>query len=72
MTAAQPEPAPACPAHDYSPYELKPFGEWTAFYDRLRQASPALAEGFAVSDIETVYDNMVALRTRLQERAALG
>lgn len=41
-------------------------------YDRLRQASPALAEGFAVSDIETVYDNMVALRTRLQERAALG
>ena len=40
-------------------------------YERLRQASPALAEGFAVSDIDAVYDEMVALRARLQARAAL-
>ena len=40
-------------------------------YDRLRQASPTLAEGFAVGDIDAVYDEMVALRSRLQSKAAL-
>jgi hypothetical protein len=40
-------------------------------YDRLRQASPVLAEGFAVTEIDAVYDDMVALRTRLQSRTAL-
>lgn len=40
-------------------------------YDRLRQASPSLAEGFAVTDVDAVYAEMVALRTRLQSKAAL-
>ena len=40
-------------------------------YDRLRQTSPSLAEGFAVVDIDGVYDDMVALRSRLQSKAAL-
>jgi hypothetical protein len=40
-------------------------------HDRLRQASPVLADGFAVADIDSVYDEMVALRARLQSRAAL-
>lgn len=40
-------------------------------YDRLRRASPRLAEGFAVAEVDAAYDEMVALRTRLQSRAAL-
>ena len=40
-------------------------------HDRLRRASPSLAEGFAVAEIDTVYDEMVALRTRLQSRTTL-
>jgi hypothetical protein len=40
-------------------------------YDRLRRASPRLAEGFTVAEIDGVYDEMVALRTRLQSRTAL-
>ena len=39
--------------------------------ERLRQASPELAEGFAVGDLEAVYGEMDALRTRLQERPSL-
>jgi hypothetical protein len=40
-------------------------------YDRFRRASPELAAGFAVADIDAVYDEMVALRARLQSRTAL-
>jgi hypothetical protein len=40
-------------------------------YDRLWQASPSLAEGFAVGEIDAVYDEMAALRARLQSKAAL-
>ncbi|HEX6442865.1 MAG TPA: hypothetical protein VF007_11805 [Stellaceae bacterium] len=40
-------------------------------YERLRMASRSVAEGFAVSDIDAVYDEMVALRNRLQSKAAL-
>jgi hypothetical protein len=40
-------------------------------YKRLRQASPVLAEGFAVAELDAVYDEMVALRTKLQSRATL-
>ncbi|MBV9014909.1 MAG: hypothetical protein JO058_04550 [Alphaproteobacteria bacterium] len=40
-------------------------------YERLRRASPELAEGFAVADIDTVYDDMAALRTRLQAQTSL-
>lgn len=40
-------------------------------YERLRRASPALAEGFAVADIDAVYEDMVGLRTRLQARTSL-
>jgi hypothetical protein len=40
-------------------------------YERLRQASPTLAKGFTVTDIDAVYDDMVALRTRLQSKPAL-
>lgn len=40
-------------------------------YDRLRRASPHLAEGFPVAEIDAVYDEMVALRSRLQSRRAL-
>jgi hypothetical protein len=35
-------------------------------HDRLREASPELAEGFAVSELESVYEAMVELRARLQ------
>jgi len=38
-------------------------------HERLRAASPALAEGFAIADLETVYREMVALRDRLQASA---
>ncbi len=40
-------------------------------HDRLHRASPALADGFPVSEIDAVYDEMVALRTRLQVRPSL-
>jgi hypothetical protein len=37
-------------------------------YDRLRSASPGLAEGFDVHDLEEVYTEMVRLRAALQAR----
>lgn len=40
-------------------------------YDRLRKAGRSLAEGFAVADIDAVYDDMVGLRSRLQSKATL-
>jgi cytochrome P450 len=46
VTTAKPEPAPACPVHDYTPYELKPLGGWTAFYDQLRQEAPVVRNEF--------------------------
>ncbi|HTR92581.1 MAG TPA: hypothetical protein VMI73_12660 [Trebonia sp.] len=46
MTSGQPEPAPGCPVHDYTPYELKPLGGWTAFYDQLRQEAPVVRNEF--------------------------
>jgi hypothetical protein len=39
-------------------------------YQKLRAVSPALAEGFSVSDIETVHKEMEALRAKLQGRLA--
>ena len=39
-------------------------------YERLRAVSPALAEGFAMRDLEEVYREMAALRARLQARTA--
>jgi hypothetical protein len=35
-------------------------------HDRLREASPQLARGFAVSELESVYESMVDLRAHLQ------
>jgi hypothetical protein len=35
-------------------------------HDRLGEASPQLARGFAVSELESVYESMVELRARLQ------
>ena len=35
-------------------------------YERLRAVSPALAEGFAMRELEEVYLEMAALRARLQ------
>ncbi len=46
MTSAPPQSAPACPVHDFTPYELKPLGEWTAFYDRLREEAPLVRNLF--------------------------
>lgn len=37
-------------------------------HDRLRAASPTLAEGFDVRDLETVYEEMTRLRATLQAR----
>ena len=39
-------------------------------YEKLRAVSPALAEGFAVGDIEPVHKEMEALRAKLQARPA--
>jgi hypothetical protein len=39
-------------------------------HDRLRMASPALAEGFDVNNLEEVYTEMVRLRAALQARPA--
>jgi len=39
-------------------------------HDRLRDASPELAKGFHVRDIEAVYGEMAKLRTRLQSERA--
>jgi hypothetical protein len=41
-----------------------------ALYDRMREASPELAEGFDVENIEDVHEAMVALRSKLQARPA--
>jgi hypothetical protein len=38
--------------------------------DKLRQASPDLAKGFHVRDLESVYDEMARLRARLQAQPA--
>jgi hypothetical protein len=40
-------------------------------YEQLRKASPALAAGFEMKDLEDVYTEMTALRAQLQARAAL-
>jgi cytochrome P450 len=40
------QPPPACPVHDFTPYELKPLGEWTAFYDQLRAQAPLVQNMF--------------------------
>jgi cytochrome P450 len=40
------EPAGACPVHNYSPLELKPLGEWAAFYDLFREAAPVIKNEF--------------------------
>jgi hypothetical protein len=39
-------------------------------YERMREASPSLAEGFDVTNVEDVYEAMVALRAKLQARRA--
>lgn len=44
MTEVQ--PPPACPVYDFTPYELKPLGEWTAFYDQLRAQAPLVQNRF--------------------------
>ncbi len=49
MTDVQPESAVACPVYNYTPYELKPLGEWTAFYDELRQEAPVVKNTFGRS-----------------------
>lgn len=41
-------------------------------YERLHPTSPALAEGFAVGDIDSVYDEMAALRSLLETQSSLG
>jgi hypothetical protein len=41
-----------------------------ALYERMREASPELAEGFDVDNIEDVHEAMVALRSKLQARPA--
>jgi cytochrome P450 len=46
VTTVEPESAPGCPVHDYTPYELKPLGGWTAFYDRLRAEAPIVKNAF--------------------------
>jgi cytochrome P450 len=43
---AQPERPSACPAHDFTPYELKPLGGWTEFYDGLRAEGPVVRNVF--------------------------
>lgn len=46
MTAVEPEAGSACPVHNYSPYEIKPLGEWTDFYARLRAEAPVVKNLF--------------------------
>jgi len=46
VASGQPQPAPGCPVHDFTPYELKPLGEWTAFYDQLREEAPVVRNLF--------------------------
>lgn len=42
------EPAPSrCPAVTYSPHEQRPVGEWTAFFDQLRDEAPVVRNTFA-------------------------
>jgi hypothetical protein len=41
-------------------------------YDLLRAVSPTLAEGFPICDIDAVYDEMAALRNRLEAQRSLG
>jgi hypothetical protein len=41
-------------------------------YDLLRAVSPTLAEGFPICDIDAVYDEMAALRNRLEAQRPLG
>lgn len=35
-----------CPVHSYSPHELRPIGEWTAFFDSLREEAPVIRNTF--------------------------
>jgi hypothetical protein len=46
VTTVEPEPASACPVHDYTPYEVKPLGRWTEFYDQLREEAPVVKNLF--------------------------
>lgn len=39
-------------------------------HERLRGAAPSLAEGFPIGELETVYDEMAALRARLRTTPA--
>jgi cytochrome P450 len=49
VTTVGPQRASACPVHDFTPYELKPLGGWTEFYDRLREESPLVKNLFGRS-----------------------
>ena len=49
MTSGPPQSASACPMHDFTPYQLKPLGEWTAFYDQLREEAPLVRNLFGRS-----------------------
>jgi cytochrome P450 len=46
VTTVEPESAPACPVHDYTPYELKPLGAWAEFYDQLQHEAPIVKNEF--------------------------
>lgn len=35
-----------CPVHSYSPHDLKPAGEWTEFFDALREEAPVIKNTF--------------------------
>lgn len=40
------EAVASCPVHNYTPFELKPLGGWTAFYDQLRAEAPIVKNDF--------------------------
>ncbi|MFT4288363.1 cytochrome P450 [Nocardioides sp.] len=39
-------PTSGCPVHSYSPHDLRPVGEWTGFFDDLRQEAPVVKNTF--------------------------
>lgn len=39
--------AAGCPVHSYSPHDQRPIGEWTAFFDELRDEAPVVSNTFA-------------------------
>lgn len=70
MTTAQPEPGSACPVHEFTPYELKPLGAWTAFYDQLRAEAPVVRNLFGRSYlIPTRHEDILAV---LQDPETIG